>query len=91
MKKLPESELQLAFDESANTRIKNTLNIPSNGKTKKLDIQRLFTHPDTHPYDEIEWDVRTASIINDKGKVLFERKNVQVPKSWSQTAINIVA
>ena len=41
--------------------------------------------------DEIEWEVRTASIQNDKGKVIFEQRNVEVPKDWTQTATNIVA
>ena len=57
---------------------------------EKLKIPRYFTHAQRHPYDEIEWEQRTATITNDKGDVLFERKNIEVPKSWSQTATNIV-
>ncbi len=59
--------------------------------TKKLEIPRFFTKPNVHPYDEIEWEKRTAFISNDKGKIIFERPNVEVPVFWSQTAINIVA
>ena len=58
---------------------------------EKLRIPRFFTKPDIHPYDEIEWELRIASITNDRGDVLFERKDVEVPKFWSQTAIDIVA
>ncbi len=58
---------------------------------EKLKIPRFFTTVDRHPYDEIEWELRSASITNDKGEVIFERQNIEVPKSWSQTAINIVA
>jgi ribonucleoside-diphosphate reductase alpha chain len=43
------------------------------------------------PYDEIQWETRTASIGNDKGSVIFEQHNVEVPVDWSQTATNIVA
>jgi ribonucleoside-diphosphate reductase alpha chain len=43
------------------------------------------------PYDEIQWETRTASICNDKGAVIFEQKDVEVPADWSQTATNIVA
>ncbi len=43
------------------------------------------------PYDEIEWERRTASIGNDKGAVIFEQRDVEVPRFWSQTATNIVA
>jgi ribonucleoside-diphosphate reductase alpha chain len=43
------------------------------------------------PYDEIQWETRTASIGNDKGSILFEQRDVEVPMDWSQTATNIVA
>ena len=56
-----------------------------------IAIKRLATKPGVHPFDELEWEVRTASIQNDKGKVIFEQRNVEVPKDWTQTATNIVA
>ncbi len=43
------------------------------------------------PYDEIVWESRTASIGNDKGAVIFEQREVEMPADWSQTATNIVA
>jgi ribonucleoside-diphosphate reductase alpha chain len=58
---------------------------------KGLTFSRYFTKPTVSPYDEIEWELRTASIGNEKGKVIFEQKNVEVPRGWSQTATNIVA
>ncbi len=39
----------------------------------------------------VEWERRTALIGNEKGQVIFRQENVEVPKSWSQTATNIVA
>src|SRR5271167_3394759 len=42
------------------------------------------------PYDELKWELRTASIGNDKGAVIFEQRDVEVPADWSQTATNIV-
>jgi ribonucleoside-diphosphate reductase alpha chain len=42
------------------------------------------------PYDEVKWELRTASIGNDKGAVIFEQRDVEVPIDWSQTATNIV-
>jgi ribonucleoside-diphosphate reductase alpha chain len=56
-----------------------------------ITVKRLFTKAGGHPFDEIEWEMRTASIQNDKGKVIFEQRNVEVPKDWTQTATNIVA
>ncbi|HLK47400.1 MAG TPA: hypothetical protein VKT49_04650, partial [Bryobacteraceae bacterium] len=43
------------------------------------------------PYDEVQWETRTASIGNDKGSVIFEQRDVEAPADWSQTATNIVA
>ena len=85
------SEMQFDFEDTGSDDLDSTFDIPSNGNANILEIPRFFTQPEIHPYDELEWDFRTASIINDKGEILFERKNVEVPKSWSQTAINIVA
>src|SRR5215467_10467719 len=56
-----------------------------------LEFQRRFTNGLVSPYDRVEWERRTASIGNDKGQVIFKQENVEVPKSWSQTATNIVA
>src|SRR6185437_143070 len=44
-----------------------------------------------NPYDEVQWETRTASIGNDKGAVIFEQRDIEVPVDWSQTATNIVA
>ncbi len=43
------------------------------------------------PYDDVRWELRTATIGNDKGAVIFEQRDVEVPADWSQTATNIVA
>ena len=56
-----------------------------------LRIKRLFTKPGLHPFDEIEWELRTTTIQNEKGQVIFEQRNVEAPRDWSQTATNIVA
>src|SRR5689334_13245024 len=64
-------------------------------KTKTgVAFPRYFTsrlEPGKTPYDEIAWETRTASIGNDKGSVIFEQRDIEVPVDWSQTATNIVA
>lgn len=55
-----------------------------------LEFPRHFTREGSNPYDEIEWEVRSASITNEKGEVLFCQEAVEIPRSWSQTAANIV-
>ena len=55
---------------------------------------RHFTarlEPGKTPYDDVQWETRTATIGNDKGSVIFEQRNIEVPAEWSQTATNIVA
>ncbi len=56
-----------------------------------LEFQRLFTDGRVSPFDAVEWDKRTALIGNEKGQTIFRQDNVEVPRSWSQTATNIVA
>jgi ribonucleoside-diphosphate reductase alpha chain len=57
----------------------------------RLPISRRFTTPGRHPYDEVEWETRTASIAAEDGKTVFEQQDVEVPKEWSQRATNVVA
>jgi ribonucleoside-diphosphate reductase alpha chain len=67
---------------------------PASAQTKTapgLKFSRYFTRTGVSPYDEIEWELRTASITDAKGNSIFEQKDVESPKDWSMTAINIVA
>src|SRR5450756_3149622 len=61
------------------------------GKVAGLRFDRFFTPPGSHAFDLIEWERRTAGITGEKGQVIFEQKDVEVPRSWSQLAINVVA
>jgi ribonucleoside-diphosphate reductase alpha chain len=56
-----------------------------------LEFRRFFTDEKVSPFDQVEWEKRIAQIANEKGQVLFRQDDVEVPKSWSQTATNIVA
>src|SRR6202167_2621046 len=60
-------------------------------KAQGLTIRRLFTKPGVSPYNEVEWELRNAQITDSQGGMIFEQKNVEVPKDWSMTATNIVA
>ena len=55
-----------------------------------LTFERRWTRPGVHPYDEITWELRNASIGNESGKIVFEQKDVEVPSFWSQLATNVV-
>src|ERR1700752_1664177 len=60
-------------------------------KAPGLQFRRNFTKPGRSPYDQFQWELRTASITDAQGKSIFEQKNVEVPKDWSMTATHIVA
>ena len=64
---------------------------PGSNVKSGLKLERYFTTAGASPYDEVEWEIRTAAIVNEKGKVVFEQSNVEIPKSWSQMATNVVA
>ncbi|HEV3375365.1 MAG TPA: vitamin B12-dependent ribonucleotide reductase [Candidatus Acidoferrum sp.] len=57
---------------------------------KGLAFERFFTGGRVSPFDAMEWEKRTALIGNEKGVTIFRQEDVEVPKSWSQTATNIV-
>src|SRR5437588_2360603 len=60
-------------------------------KAAGLTFRRFFTKPGVSPYDEVEWERRLAQITDAQGGIIFEQKDVEVPKDWSVTATNIVA
>jgi ribonucleoside-diphosphate reductase alpha chain len=77
----------------AETRMALNSSIPTEKtarRTTGLEFPRRFTDGKVHPFDAVEWERRTALIGNDKGQVIFRQEDVEVPKSWSQTATNIV-
>jgi ribonucleoside-diphosphate reductase alpha chain len=55
-----------------------------------LKMERYWTRPGRSPYDEVEWELRTAVISGEGGEVVFEQKDVEIPKFWSQLATNVV-
>jgi ribonucleoside-diphosphate reductase alpha chain len=62
---------------------------PKNG-LRGLSIERRFSTPGVHPFDQIEWEIRDAVIGNPESPA-FEQREVEFPKAWSQNATNIVA
>jgi ribonucleoside-diphosphate reductase alpha chain len=64
---------------------------PAKSESKKsLRIERVFSDAKIKPFDQVEWDKRTAEITDDGGKVIFKQENVEVPKSWSVLATKVV-
>ncbi|MGC9971142.1 MAG: vitamin B12-dependent ribonucleotide reductase [Bryobacteraceae bacterium] len=83
---------QLSVELGARVQERKTKSNPA--ERKGLSFPRYFTaklEASRTPYDECRWEIRTTSIANDKGLVIFEQRDVEVPADWSQTATNIVA
>ena len=59
-------------------------------RPRGLALARFFTRPGENPFDAVEWELRTAKISNERGEVVFEQTDVEIPKSWSQLATNVV-
>ena len=76
--------------ESAHNTAKNK-EIKENEKIKGLEIPRVFTTPEKDPLDVVEYEYRKSAIKNPDGSTVFEMKDIEIPKSWSQIATDIVA
>jgi ribonucleoside-diphosphate reductase alpha chain len=55
-----------------------------------IKLRRYFTAPGDDGFANVDWELRTAAITGENGKMVFEQRDVEVPKSWSQTATNVV-
>ena len=60
-------------------------------KEKGIRFHRRNTLEGVSPYSQVEWERRDAEIKSDTGSAVFKQPDVEVPKSWSGTALNIVA
>ncbi len=79
-----------------------SLDVPANGRPNAEDglfapdpagalrIERYFTTEGVHPFTEVEWEERYASITAENGEVIFEQNDVEMPAFWSQMATNVV-
>ena len=59
-------------------------------RPRGLSVARCFTRPGEDPFDAVEWELRSAKISNERGEIVFEQGDVEIPKSWSQLATNVV-
>ncbi|HKO56521.1 MAG TPA: vitamin B12-dependent ribonucleotide reductase [Thermoanaerobaculia bacterium] len=75
-------------------RARNSSKGPKAGKKDTrsggIDVERYYTTPGVDVYDTCEWETRGAIITNERGDVVFEQKEVEMPKFWSQMATNVV-
>ncbi len=65
--------------------------MPDRTTTAPAVVVRRNTKPGVQPFDEVDWESRIATIASEKGETVFEQRDVEVPKFWSQMATNVVA
>jgi len=58
-------------------------------KNSGLRFERVFSNAAVAPFDQVEWDRRTAEITDDSGKIIFKQEDIEVPKTWSALATKI--
>src|SRR5580658_1204587 len=74
------------------TQLQSSTTVQQTPYTQKgLTFARRYSTEGASPYDDVQWENRTASITDTKGNSIFEQKDVEVPVDWSMTATNIVA
>src|SRR6185503_14668859 len=74
----------------ANVSGRNAGSSRANAPKKTLNLERVFSDAKVKPFDQLEWEKRTAEITDDSNKVIFKQENVEVPKSWSVLATKVV-
>jgi ribonucleoside-diphosphate reductase alpha chain len=77
-----------AQDTTSQTAARPSTQIPA--LVPGLEYERFFSREGVDPFDEIEWETRAAVIGSEKGEVVFEQRDVEMPRFWSQQATNIV-
>jgi ribonucleoside-diphosphate reductase alpha chain len=82
----PENPFQPDTDTSENKAIEE-----NHSPKKGIPIEHYFSTPGVHPFEQLEWETRSATITGDSGQLIFEQNDIEVPTSWSQLATKVVA
>ena len=56
-----------------------------------MEVPRIFSMEGLCPFDQVDWELRTAEIKEERGRVIFQQKDCEVPRTWSQLATNVVS
>jgi ribonucleoside-diphosphate reductase alpha chain len=84
-----ETQLPVDTERTAKTEKIHKADPEKNGHG--LIVERRFTNPGINPLEAVEYERRSSRITEPNGDVIFELKNLEVPKSWSQLATDILA
>jgi ribonucleoside-diphosphate reductase alpha chain len=82
---------QFSPENPFKTRLRTPMKSIGATESNGLKIDRFFSTAGIHPFDELQWERRSAKISSDTGKAIFEQDDIEVPASWSQLATKVVA
>src|SRR5262245_1532199 len=85
------AEVKTTTQAAASTSSTPSTSAASTKQMPGMQFRRVFTQIGISPYNQVQWEKRTALIADAKGNTIFEQKDVEVPIDWSMTATNIVA
>ncbi len=60
-------------------------------ESKGMKVEHYFSTPGVHPFEQLDWEIRSAKISGDSGQTIFEQNDIEVPVSWSQLSTKVVA
>jgi ribonucleoside-diphosphate reductase alpha chain len=55
-----------------------------------MAVPRVFSSEGVSPFDQVDWELRTAEIKDERGRVIFQQTGCELPRTWSQLATNVV-
>ncbi len=86
---MKDEEMSISSEKPADGKFEPWRSPDSHG-SRGMKIARHFSTPNIHPFDEIDWETRKATIADDNGEIIFEQDNIEVPAFWSQLATKVV-
>ena len=81
----------MATSEERAVGVKERTEARSAGARSGMTVPRVFSTEGVSPYDQVEWDLRSAEIKDERGRMIFQQVDCEIPKGWSQLATNVVA
>jgi ribonucleoside-diphosphate reductase alpha chain len=71
--------------------IVETKKVPGRARGRAgMQVPRVFSREGSNPFDEVDWDLRTAEIKDERGRAIFQQVDCEIPRGWSQLATNVV-
>src|SRR5207253_11356556 len=77
------------FNKGPKGRVRGRTRRDAGRQRAGLHFKRVFSDAKCAPFDEVEWERRTAEITDDSGKIIFKQDNIEVPADWSELATKI--